>query len=220
MVIEYTREAQQQIDYIFSNNGIYDRYGHFTQKFINWNYEFHRYVGTDVISRAEIGVHGWYEIGKIGMLEYNHFSLDDAEVFEIIQFRFEKLPYKTKNGKGYEIEHDAGYGYTVIRSTCNNKCTILTPRKARLTNFAFDDIIGFHHSSKDYNVLYAVGFMGNRTCAIYMDGDIKLLPYSREEYLNMEHKFYESVQRKKVVLNETQLRRIIRESIKKVLNII
>lgn len=110
---------------------------------------------------------------------------------------------------------DAGYKYKIIQSIFNHKYTILTPQRKRLTKFAFDQIIGFHHSSNDYNMIYAVGFIGNRVYAIYQDGDIKVLPYSKEEYLTNKHRYDESIRLHKMILRESKFNNIIKETLHK-----
>ncbi len=101
-----------------------------------------------------------------------------------------------------------------IQSTFNQKRTLLTPRRGFLTRFVFDSIIGFHHSSDDYNTVYAIGFIGNRVYSIFQNGDINLLPLSKDEYLSMKHEYYESVQIRRRLLQESRLKRIIRNAIR------
>jgi hypothetical protein len=158
---------------------------------------------------------GIYDIGTIGKLDYYHFILeDDEEIFMILEFRFSKLPYRQKKQQ-YKVIGDAGYKYKIIQSIFNHKYTILTPQRKRLTKFAFDQIIGFHHSSNDYNMIYAVGFIGNRVYAIYQDGDIKVLPYSKEEYLTNKHRYDESIRLHKMILRESKFNNIIKETLHK-----
>lgn len=217
--IAYSDKATNQLDEILSNDKIYDAHGHFTQQFINWNYEFHHYVSDGTISKSHLNCHGWYRIGTIGTLEYKYFKLDDSETFEILEFRFTKLPYTTRK-PWYKVVGEAGYGYKVVQSTFNNKCTLLTPQKRYLTKFVFDNIIGFHHSSDDYNLVYAVGFIGDRVYAIYQNDAIEVLPYSKEEYLKKTHKYYESKRYRKntIALDESRLRRIVHEVLQEVLS--
>ena len=212
LTIEYSEKANQQLNDIVSCDLIYDQFGHFTQQYINWNGEFYRYVNTNAIGRQQLAERGLYKIGSIGMLEYHCYYVGDDMVFEIVEFRFSKLPYINR-GPQYKIISDAGYGYKVIQSTFNGKCAILTPQRRYLTKFAFDSIIGFHHASKDYNSVYAVGFIGNRSYAIYQNGDIQLLPLSKDEYLSKKHKYYESVKKRRILLPESRLKRIIRQAI-------
>ena len=88
-------------------------------------------------------------------------------VFNIIEFRFSKLPYQQQQQQ-YEVIGDAGYGYEIIQSAFNHKYSILTPQRKYLTKFVFDEIIGFHHSSSDFNTIYAIGFQENRVFAMAM----------------------------------------------------
>jgi hypothetical protein len=222
LTIRYTQEAHKQIDEIISNQSIYDQYGHFTQQFVNWNYEFHHYVNVGTITKQKLSNHGLYTIGSIGKLVYNYFSINDTEVFQILEFRFSKLPYTQQTRQTpYKIVGDAGYGYKVVQSAFNGKHSILTPQKKYLTKFVFDNIIGFHHSSNAYNTIYAIGFINDRAYAIYKNGNIQVLSYTKDQYLNKKHKYYESVnKRTEIILKESQLRRLIQESIKKILNII
>lgn len=114
---------------------------------------------------------------------------------------------------------DAGYNYKIIQSVFNHKCSILTPQRKYLTKFIFDQIIGFHHSSDDYNTIYAIGFQGDRAFAIYQDGNIKVLPSSKEEYLNKKHKYYESHKPHKKVITESHIRQMVRETLRRYLQL-
>lgn len=218
MIIICSNIADKQIDDIYCNKNIYDPYGHFTQQFLNWNRVFHRYVNSNSISKNKVTKHGWYRIGTIGMIEYNSFILNDIQVFEIIEFNFTKLPY-TKRGPKYNVISDANYGYNIIQSTSNNLYAILKPNHKPLTKYAFDNIIGFHHSNNDYKTIYAIGFIGNRVYAIHPNGNINILPYSKEEYLTMKHKYYENKRYYKQLLNENTIRRITTKVINRILNL-
>ena len=221
IVIRYSEQALEQINEIISNKEIYNQYGHFTQQYVNWNYEYYRYINPYAMHEYCKIPKGFYSIGKLGTCEYNRILLQNDIIYEIIAFRFSKLPYTQQSEQNpYKIVGDAGYGYKIVQNTFNGKYAILTPKKTYLTKFVFDNIIGFHHSSNNYNTMYAVGFINNRAYAIYKDGNIQVLPYSKEQYLTMKHEYYESKQQKPntVILKESQLRNIIRESIEKILS--
>ena len=64
-------------------------------------------------------------------------------------------------------------------------------------------------------MIYAVGFIGNRVYAIYQDGDIKVLPYSKEEYLTNKHRYDESIRLHKMILRESKFNNIIKETLHK-----
>ena len=150
------------------------------------------------------------------MFEYKIVKTKDDIVCEIIEFRFYKLPYNLTKLQ-YKILNSAGYGYKISQSQNNNKCAILTPQNKQLTKYIFDDIIGFHHSTNNYNVIHAIGFIKDRVYAIYKDGTIQILHYSKEEYLNKKHRYDESIKHIKYLLNESLLNKIIRDTIKKYL---
>ena len=218
MVIICSNTANKQIDEIYANKHIYDRYGHFTKKFINWNYEFNRYVNKTSIEQLHLSQKGLYQIGSIGILEYNYFTSNDSEIFEIIEFRFTRLPYDSSASQEYTIIGDAGYHYKLARPNKNGLSTILKPNGTLLTKYFFDDIIGFHHASHDFNVLYSIGFKGDRVYKIYTDGNIELERHSKQQYLSMKHNFYESKQH--IHIKKSQLVQLIKESIKRYLNVI
>lgn len=199
--IEYSDYAANQIDGIFSNNGIYNRYGCFSQKFLNWNGEFHHYVSAKMISRTQLTQHGWYRIGTIGLIEYKHITLNDTGVFEILAFHFFRLPYPTPRCR-YILTGDAGFGYKIIKSTFNGLYSILTPQQTQLTKFTFDNIIGFHHSSEDYNEILAIGFIGNRVYSITEDGNVVLLRMSKKGYLETKHRYDENRRHRLFMINE------------------
>lgn len=140
--------------------------------------------------------------------------------FEFNRTNFKRwINHQTISNEKYSIVGDAGYGYKIIQSTSNNKYTILTPQRKYLTKFVFDEIIGFHHSSSDYNTIYATGFQGDRVFAIYQDGNIKVLPYSKEEYFNKKHKYYESHKLHKKVITESHIRQMVRETLRRYLQL-
>ena len=217
LTITISPEAEQQLDIIHENKGIYNG-RNFTQQFINWNSVFHRYVNSKAINQVCLQEYGWYNIGDIGLCEYQCVRAQNGVVFNIIEFRFSKLPYQQQQQQ-YEVIGDAGYGYEIIQSAFNHKYSILTPQRKYLTKFVFDEIIGFHHSSSDFNTIYAIGFQENRVFAIYQDGIIEVLPYSKEEYLNKKHKYYESHKTRKMVINESHIRQIIRETLRRYLQL-
>lgn len=209
LIIEYSNSATEQLNEILSNTNIYDIYGHFTQMYINWNSEFYRYINENIISKQNLSNQGIYPIGKIGTLEYKHFALNDVEVFEIIEFRFSKLPYKTQNSK-IKIVGDGGYGYKITQSLFNNKCAILSPQNKRLCKYVFDDIIGFHNHFGYNENPTAIGFIGDRVYKIEMDGNISLIwNMSKSDFLNMKQQIDDAKKR---------LKCLIRESVKSVIN--
>lgn len=213
MIVAICPEANQQLDAIYENKGIY-KGKNFSHQFIIWNNEFYRYVNTKMINQSHILEHGWYKIGNIGVLEYRCVNTQDNVLFEILEFYFSKLPYSTQKSKKKKYT-DAGYGYKIVQSFPDETYAILTPQKKYLTNFAFDDIIGFHHSIDDYNKVYAVGFIKDRVYAIYPNSDIEVLPYSKEEYLKIKHRYDESIKFYNMIIRESKIDNIIKETLHK-----
>lgn len=116
-----------------------------------------------------------------------------------------------------EIILIGGYTYIItkiIQSVFNHKCSIITPQRKYLTKFVFDPIIGFHYTSDDYNTMYAISLQENRVFAIYQDVNIKVLPSSKEEYLNKKHKYYESHKLHKKVITESHIGQVVRETLR------
>ena len=199
--IEYSNVATEQLNEIYENDNIYIGTS-FTQQFINWNHEFYRYVNENAISKHKLYSQGIYTIGKIGKLEYKYFTLKDADVFEIIEFRFSKLPYKKQNSN-LKIVGNGGYGYKIAQSLFNNKYAIFTPQNKRLCRFVFDYIIGFYHHFGFDKLPTAIGFMGNRIYEIDMEGNIWLVRnMSKSDFLNKEQPLDEVNKRFKFLINE------------------
>ena len=68
--------------------------------------------------------------------------------------------------------------------------------------------------------MYAIGLQENRVFAIYQDVNIKVLPYSKEEYLNKKHKYYESHKLHKKVITESHIGQGGKRNIETILTII
>ena len=158
--------------------------------------------------------HIFMQLWEYKVKQFTIIPLFNAEIFEIIEFYFFKLPYSTQKTKK-KTYIDAGYGYKIVQSFPYEKCAILSPKNKYLTNFAFDDIIGFHHSIDDYNKVYAVGFIKDRVFAIYPNSDIEVLPYSKDEYLKNKHRYDESVKLYKMIIRESKINNIIKETLHK-----
>ena len=212
LYIEYSNKSTEQLNEILNNNSIYNK-GHFTQEYINWNREFYHYINKTTISKQELSKSGLFKIGNIGKIEYKIYNLKDAVVFEILEFFFSKLPYQQKKCQ-YKVVGDAGYEYKIFQSFPSEKYAILSPQRKYLTRFDFDNIIGFHHSIDDYNKVYAVGFIGNRVYAIYPNSHI----YSKDEYLRNKHRYDESIRLYKMILSESKINNIIKETLHKYIN--
>lgn len=67
--------------------------------------------------------------------------------------------------------------------------------------------------------MYAIGLQENRVFAIYQEVKIKVLPYSKEEYLNKKHKYYESHKLHKKVITESHIGQVVRETLRRYLQL-
>ena len=173
--IYYTKEANRQIDDIVLDKRCYDKYGHFTQNFLNWNSEFHAYVNYKTINNKGINKVGVYAIGNIGTLQYRIFNISNYTIFEIIEFRFSKLPYKQKKINYSIINKNIGNGYKIAKSLSNNKLALFNPKHKQLTKFEFDTISNLKQSKNNPNEIYAIGNKGNNKYKITLDGKQSLI---------------------------------------------
>lgn len=190
-----------------------------------WVYQIKNYILELPTYNSPLGENLIFNMKYWGSIIYNRVMVNNQICIIITNFRlnynnFKKwINHQTISDEKYSIVGEAGYGYKIIQSTSNNKHTILTPQRKYLTKFVFDEIIGFHHFSDDYNTIYATGFQGDRVFAIYQDGNIKVLPYSKEEYLNKKHKYYESHKPHKKVITESHIRQMVREALRRYLQL-
>ena len=105
--------------------------------------------------------------------------------------KHENLPRKTC----YKIG-DGGYNFTLMQNEKTGLKAIRNPHGKFICKAVFDDIIGFHHSTDDYNVIHAIGFIGERVYSISMNGNVTLLNISKEEYLKRTHRYDEIINRR------------------------
>lgn len=118
---------------------------------------------------------GSYVIGNIGMLRYHIFQLKDSLVFEIIEFRFSKFPYKQKKITYLIINKNIGNGYKIAKSLSNNKLALFNPKYKQLTKFEFDTISNLKQSKNNPNEIYAIGNKENQKYKITLDGKQSLV---------------------------------------------
>ena len=140
-------------------------------------------------------------------------TVKGINVVVITSFYFKSLPFTStvsKDPKKVRRINDAGYGFSIVQDLKTQKVAIRKPDKRLLTSFDFDDIIGFHHSTEDYNKMHAIGFIGDRVYEILMNGDIGLLHISKEDYLSKKHR-YDEMRRRINRVVETVIRQMSRE---------
>lgn len=225
-MISINDNAQSILDNLIEQNADYRLKNEFgISSFWYWYYQVKNNILALQSYNTPIGDNLIFKMDYWGDIIYSRI-IHQKQVYIIVTgFKFNGINFKKwlkhqpLNSKNYSIVGDAGYRYKIIQSTSNNKYAILTPQRKYLTKFVFDEIIGFHHSSNDFNTIYAIGFQENRVFAIYQDGKIEVLPYSKEEYLNKKHKYYESLKPRKMMINESHIRQIIRETLRRYLQL-
>lgn len=204
-----------------------------------WYYQVMSYLRNMDSIRLRVGFNLKYRMPKWGTVGYTKIVVGKDVIVYADTFIYSKrnlynwLNHKSNRNPSYSV-CDNCFGFKNILYDNSQKYAILKPDGKRLVKPVFDDIINFHHSSNDYNTLHAIGFINDRVYEISTDGNIVLLHMSKEDYLNAEHKFFEARQRQKIIeykqyntmnntrnrvrLTESQLRSVIKESVKQVLS--
>ena len=196
-VLRFTEFADEQLDAIYSDKRAYINGSQFREQFRVWNYELLQYLRQSVF--LDVEYRGTISLGRIGELYYQIFEAKDANVVVIERFYFSWLPFEksvTPSKRGFQKLNDAGYGYYIAQNLASQKMAILNRDNKPITKFVFDSIIGFHHSVENYNVIHAIGFIGDRVYSISMQGIPTLLHLSKNDYLSMKHLYDEALRRK------------------------
>ena len=116
---------------------------------------------------------------------------------------FAWLKHKSTRIPSYSVS-DTCFGFSSVLYDNTQKSGIIKPDGTKHVEPIFDDIINFHHSTDDYNVIHAIGFIGDRIYSISMNGDITLLHISKEDYLNQKHRYDEIIRRRlNTIITET-----------------
>ena len=213
-ILRFTKYADEQLNAIYTNPKVYLSGKQFTEQFKAWNYELLQYIRPTTFIGAKCK--GSMSLGRIGELYYNIYEVGGTNVVIIEKFYFRWLPFaklsKSSKSRFNKID-DAGYGYSVVQDINSQKMAITKPNKQPLTKPVFDDIIGFHHSTEDYNKMHAIGFIGNRVYEILMNGDINILHISKEEYLAMKHRYDEMLRRRLDMIIEKNLKQYLSKNV-------
>lgn len=193
-----------------------------------WVYQVKGYLNSLDIDDTPLGNNLTFTMPYWGGITYSRIIAGKDICVVVNSFSFNHsyflkwINHKSLSAFPYVVT-DGGYGYKILRHDDSNKETIQTPQGEILFNPIFDDIIGFHHSSSDYDTIHAIGFIGARVYSIAMDGKITLLHTSKSAYLSSPHLYYESkVQNKeiahekhcsKAIITETDVVDMVRESV-------
>lgn len=148
-------------------------------------------------------------MGRLGEFDYYIRNVRGLNVVVVTTFYFIFVPFKSHTTTNHIVKlYNAGYGYCIIQNSVTKKLAIRKPNNQYLTKFVFDEIIGFHHSSENYNKVHAIGFIGDRVYEILMDGYIDLLHISKNDYLSMKHRYDEMLRKRINLIIENLLRQI------------
>ena len=161
--LTFSKDADAQLNEIYGAVQTY-RNGHFTEGFKKWNYELHQYLRVSAFFNCSHSA-GVLSMGRIGLLSYYIRNVNGINVVTITEFSFRMLPFMERMSLASPkliITGDAGYGISIIQNTSTRKYGLSKPNKTLVAKCIFDDIIGFHHSTEDYNKMHAIGFIGNR----------------------------------------------------------
>ena len=203
------------------------RYGDFrTQQeygisaFWYWYYQIRNFINNMSSSRVRNGISMQIRIPHWGKLTYSKYMIG-TELFVVIHsFNYSQrnfwlwLNHKSLRRPSYSVS-DTCFGFSTVLFDNTQKYGIIRQDGSRLVNPVFDEIINFHHAIDDYNLIHAIGFIGDRVYSIRMNGDVVLAHMSKDDYLNLKHRYDETLNRRlNRIITET-LNRVISESILK-----
>lgn len=174
-----------------------------------WYYQVTNYLnGMDKI-RLAVGSNKRYRMPRWGVVTYSKIVVGGEVLIYADDFEYSKrklfawLKHKSTRRPSYSVS-DTCFGFSSVLYDNTQKSGIIKPDGTKLVEPIFDDIINFHHSTDDYNVIHAIGFIGDRVFSISMNGDITLLHISKEDYLNQKHRYDEIIRRRlNIIITET-----------------
>lgn len=110
-----------------------------------------------------------------GSIIYSRHTTSNGIFIIVKGFQFNKrnfikwINHKSLRKPYYYAVGDCGYGYKIIQCDDSPKKGIQAPNNKIIVKTIFDDIIGFHHSTDNYNVVHAIGFIDDRVYSIDMN---------------------------------------------------
>lgn len=206
-------------------NSLINTYGNFRTRqeygisaFWYWFYQIKNFINNMTSPRVRNGYNMQIQIPHWGKLTYSKFMIGTEPIIFVHMFTYSKrnlwlwLNHKSLRRPSYSV-CDTCFGFSTVLFDNTQKYGIIRQDGNRLVKPVFDEIINFHHAIDDYNLIHAIGFIGDRVYSIRMDGDVVLLHMSKDDYLNLKHRYNEDLKRKlNRIITET-LNRVIRESI-------
>lgn len=201
--------AQNEIDQLIEQYVDYRQKGEYgISSFWYWYYQVKNYIKSLDQYDRPIGDNLVFKMPQWGKIFFSRDITNEGigvvvTDFDFNQSNFRKwITHKSLEKFPYLEVGDAGYGYKIVQHDDTNKQTLLTPQGKLLTKPIFDNIIGFHHSKDNYNIIHAIGFIGDRVYSISNNGNVTLLYISKEDYLNQKHRYDETSIRLGKIINE------------------
>lgn len=152
MVILFSRIAILQLDRTYTDKSVYDSYGHFTDDFKKWNYEFHQYIRKEVLSTLT-RPHGLFHIGSIGSLIYTIYNVGGIKCLLIESFSFPTFTYMSSNTPTVDVSKSPSI---VWKTPINN--TIRLGKYRPTKQVYYDGMrIGYCPQTRKYNILNKEG---------------------------------------------------------------
>lgn len=191
-----------------------------------WYYQVMNYLNNMDNLSISVGFNRKYRMPRWGTVIYTKIVINGDVIIFANDFLYSKrnlyiwLKHQTNRNPSYSV-CDTCFGYSSVLYDNSQKYGILNPDGKRLVKPVFDDIINFHHSTEDYSIIHAIGFIGDRVYSISTNGDVTLLHMSKDDYLKMKHRYDEMIRRKiRIMLNESKkhrLNRVIGRTVRRVL---
>lgn len=220
-MIGLNKNAQYILDELIEQYVDYrckDEYG--ISAFWYWFYQVKAYINTLDNKRKPVGDNLVYRMKYWGSIIYDKVIINNEIFVVVTNFKFNKTNFKkwinheSLSKVPYLYIGDGGYGYKIVQHEDTPKQTIMSPQNKLLLKPIFDDIIGFsHHFGYERNPT-AIGFIGDRVYEIEMDGNIKLLKMSRNEFLEMKIQS-ESKRKTKPIISESIIMNVVAETLNK-----
>ena len=204
-----------------------DKYVDYRQKdehgispFWYWYYQVRNYIYALDRYSSPVGNNLIYTMPRWGKIMFSRIIIG-GEVFVVVtnlkfnQRYFKKwLQHKSSNTPPYSI-CDTCYGFSSVLYDNSQKYGILKSDGSQLVKLFFDDIINFHHSTENYDIIHAIGFIGDRVYSISMNGEVTLLHISKNDYLSMKHRYDEVIGRINGMVMKEDQKRILKDIIGK-----
>lgn len=130
-----------------------------------WFYQVKSYLNSMDSLRIKRGFNQKYRMPQWRTLIYTKIVIGRDVIIFADDFLYSKrnlyawLKHKTRNRVAFSV-CDNCFGFKSVLYDNSQKYGIIKPDVRKLVKPIFDDIINFHHSVEDYNVLHALSVIG------------------------------------------------------------